>query len=286
MSEGCILCKGPSKFLVKDVDSTTATTSSTVPTASKTSTATAATAKSKANLAASAAQARLEQAGKAQQGKENNEAEHAAGKNRPAAAKDDSKKDGSKKETKKRQNGSKPPPAKRPKVTQQLPSNGIGQAHLANGGNGFLSSNPLHDVNNSKVAALLLSEENPTGSRRSSKHAGAAGKTSSSSKMLSRVSTTSESSDDTSCGVCGGSVDIWCNEASLVLCNRVSDCGATFHHECLAAHNYDLQIHDGCIVCEDKSKFIPKAPVAKSDLIVLDSDIEENADDDDVIVID
>ena len=87
------------------------------------------------------------------------------------------------------------------------------------------------------------------------------------------------------------------DEDGIIPCNNVSDCGATFHQACLEAHNYDLSLHDGCIkCCSDKSVFltakrsagvkVQATSKANSDLIVLDSDGEEDVDDDCVIVLD
>mmetsp|Transcript_15855 Transcript_15855/g.34301 ORF Transcript_15855/g.34301 Transcript_15855/m.34301 type:complete len:836 (-) Transcript_15855:98-2605(-) len=123
-------------------------------------------------------------------------------------------------------------------------------------------------------------------------------------KRTSTNGTIADKNDESSCGICSKSIDIWVEE-DIVLCNRVSACGATFHQSCLTAHGYDFCEHDGCIKCEAKSKFSTKSKEGTSknglqsgsikkggqaaakhdaDIIVLDSDSDDEADD--VIVID
>mmetsp|Transcript_29399 Transcript_29399/g.53938 ORF Transcript_29399/g.53938 Transcript_29399/m.53938 type:complete len:523 (+) Transcript_29399:69-1637(+) len=124
-------------------------------------------------------------------------------------------------------------------------------------------------------------------------------KTNAAKRNSTSIATTEE---EVLCGICSKSIDIWVDE-DIVLCNRVAACGATFHKACLAAHNYDINVHDGCVQCQTKSKFtIRNGAITKNgldairatnkgsqvadDVIVLESDDEEKEDDDDVIVID
>ena len=171
-------------------------------------------------------------------------------------------------------------------------------------GNGC-SSNPLHDVDMSVAAALLLDKDTSN-----AKHDQRIGSTSgkkrkstndTSSKREKEGSTTgmksNENEDDVSCGLCSKSIDIFA-ESDIVPCNRVSQCGAIFHQSCLTTHKYDIQSQDGCIKCKAKSLFLTKStqsnnkngsagkasPKDATDLILLDSD--EDDDDDDVIVFD
>jgi len=108
--------------------------------------------------------------------------------------------------------------------------------------------------------------------------------------------------EEAMCGICFKSIDIWVDE-NVVLCNRVAACGATFHESCLTAHDYDVNAHDGCIMCQPKSKFkaeskeearkngpddgafTVKCRQTIADVIVLESD-DEVKEDDDVIVLD
>ncbi|KAL9187716.1 hypothetical protein ACHAXT_006094 [Thalassiosira profunda] len=168
------------------------------------------------------------------------------------------------------------------------------------------SANPLHDADK---YAHLLDKLDKADSGSSSGEGGSAKKkrASNSGSSLSslnnhQTSSTSntEEEDVTACGVCKEAINIFV-EQDIVACNRVTSCGAAFHEGCLAACEYDLQAHDGCISCEDKSKFVARCgeegnqkPAAKADtddVIVVDSDDEDNRkaaphQDDDVIVID
>ena len=87
-----------------------------------------------------------------------------------------------------------------------------------------------------------------------------------------------------------------------MLCNRVDACGGTFHNACLKALGYNIQLHDGCILCEKLSNFSTKkkveesktgrnAPKPASNRVSLDNDGivvigSDEEKDDDVIVID
>jgi len=124
-------------------------------------------------------------------------------------------------------------------------------------------------------------------------------KTNATKRNSTNIDTTEE---EVLCGICSKSIDIWVEE-DIVLCNRVAACGATFHKACLTAHNYDINVHDGCVRCQTKSTFTVRNEVitkigsdgsratnerdqVADDVIVLESYDEKKEDDDDVIVID
>jgi len=124
-------------------------------------------------------------------------------------------------------------------------------------------------------------------------------KTNATKRNSTNIDTTEE---EVLCGICSKSIDIWVEE-DIVLCNRVAACGATFHKACLTAHSYDINVHDGCVQCQTKSKFTVRNEVitkngldgsratnerdqVADDVIVLESSDEKKEDDDDVIVID
>ena len=91
--------------------------------------------------------------------------------------------------------------------------------------------------------------------------------------------------DDTvSCGLCSGSIDIWCKfivftcffpeywahlslflspsnpvaDKGIVSCSRVAICGATFHRSCYTTCSYDVNTHGGCIKCKGELQFAAK----------------------------
>jgi hypothetical protein len=197
---------------------------------------------------------------------------------------------------KKQQKTTKLPPEKvyinRPIIKPQSAMNLIKRTSFD--GNGC-SSNPLHDVDRSKAAALCLLDEETSTTKRDKRI------TIGKKRKSTNDTNTNENEDEVSCGICGRSIDIFV-ESDIVPCNRVSECGAIFHEGCLTTHAYDIQSQDGCIKCKAKSLFSTKStqsnnkngqcsagkssssPKDASDLILLDSD--EDDDEDDVIIID
>ena len=307
--DGCIMCKGLSKFKISNSSNEEGKKDG--PASTKTKASSPST-KRRAAVSATATSKESTQAPKRQKvgnttkptastnpyastAPTSTASSSASKKKRDCPSSDDSKKNQTTSSStgKKRQKTTKPPPEKvyinRPIIKPQSSMKSIKRTSFD--GNGC-SSNPLHDVDRSVAAALLLDEDTSTAKRDER-----IGSTSGKKRKSTNGTSTNQDEDDVSCGICSKSIDIFA-ESDIVPCNRVSQCGAIFHQSCLTTHKYDIQSQDGCIKCKTKSLFLTKStqssnkngsagkasPKDATDLILLDSDDDDNEDD--VIIID